>query len=71
MHHIRDCQEGTSFLCDLAGEAWTGNLVTIDILGVLIKSSRENHVRVVRRRCGRGGREAVKIYPRKATHLCL
>ena len=54
MHRIRDCQEGTGLLCGLAGEAGTGNLITIYIPGILTRSGGRTNERVFRRQRGQG-----------------
>lgn len=71
MHRICDCWDGTDLRCDLAGEAWTGNLITTYISGISIESGGKTNERVVRRWRGWGWWEVVKIYPRKATHLSM
>ena len=71
MHRICGCWGGTDLRCGLAGEAWTGNLITTHISGILIKSGGKTNERVVRRRRGWGWWEVVKIYSRKATHLSV
>ena len=71
MHRIYDCWDGIDLRCGLAGEAWTGYLVTTYISGTLIEFGGKTNERVVRRQREWGWWEVVKIYPRKAAYLSL
>lgn len=68
---IRDCLTGTDLLCCLAGEAWTGNLITIYIPGILTRSGGKRMKEYLGDSVGKGGRKGVKTSPRKVTHLYL
>ena len=69
LHRIRDCLTGTDLLYGLADEAWTSNLITTYVPGIVTRSGGKRMKEYLGHSVGKGGRKGVKTSPRKVTHL--